>query len=291
MTTRWYDENPNFRFENDVVSGTYLTAGEYQGMRELIHRPTEIQVAAGETLPGMVSPYRVFGNGRRYDDVRDRANQATAVPEGLRIVFPADEKNPFDLASLYRWNGDTLDAEYTVHPHKDLCSFELCIASYLSAGFRAFVSRQSNEWGEQNSKIVPVDTNPMSDVYAMFPRNEAAAATIFDGRWDMPPYPVRWTVPGWFDLPLAYRRHAKSGVMGLALGDPKECYTIGISVNDPPEDPDPANGYQAIYFYMFGRDLLKDEKTTVRIRWVIGQDLNEAEVSARWDSFVADQAS
>lgn len=291
MNNLWHDENPHYRFETDVVSGSYLTAGEYQGMRDLVHRPTGVQVAAGESLPGLVSPYRVFGNGRRYGDVRDRPCQVEIVAEGLRIAQPADEENPFDLESLYSWNGDTLDVKYTISPHEDMRRFELCIASYLSAGFRAFVSRQSNEWGEKDSKIVPVDTNPMTDVYAMFPRDEKAASMIFDGRWDIPPYPVRWSVPAWFDLPLAYRRHAKSGVMGLTMGDPQECYTIGISVNDPPEDPDPANGYQATYLYMFGRDLPKGETAKASVRWVIGKDMSDEEIFARWEAFLADQPS
>lgn len=286
MATSWSGEYPNFRFETETVSGSYLAAGEYQGMRDLVHRSTGVQVAAGETLPGLVAPYRVFGNGSRYGDVRDRPNRAEIVAEGLRITFPSNEENPFDLETLYCWSGDTLDVHSTITAHEDLLGFELCISSYLSAGFRAFVSRQSNEWGEQGGRIVPVDANPMTDVYAMFPRDETAAGMIFDGRWDLPPYPVRWTVPAWFDLPLAYRRHAKTGVMGLAMGDPKECYTIGISVNDPPEDPDPARGYQAIYFYLFGRDIHQHEVASAQVRWVIGKDLSEQEIHARWESFL-----
>jgi hypothetical protein len=288
MATSWSGEDSIYRFETEVVSGSYLAAGDYQGMRDLVHRPTGVQVAAGETLPGLVAPYRVFGNGRRYDDVRDRSNRVEIVPEGLRIIYPSNEENPFDLESLYCWSGDTLDVHSTITAHEDLLRFEFCISSYLSAGFRAFVSRQSNEWGEQGGQIVPVDVNPMTDVYAMFPRDETAAGMIFDGRWDLPPYPVRWTVPAWFDLPLAYRRHAKTGVMGLAMGDPKECYTIGISVNDPPEDPDPAKGYQAIYFYLFGRDIRQHEVASARVRWVIGKELPEREIYARWETFLKD---
>ncbi len=286
MTTRWQEDGTNYHFETDEVTGSYLTAGPYQGMRDLVHRATGIQVASGETLPGLVAPYRVFANGRRYDDVRDRPARVKLVDERLHITYAADEDNPFDLESQYCWTGDTLDAYYRINPHADMCRFELCISSYLAGGFRAYVSKQSNEWGEKESKIVPVDVNPMTDVYAMFPRDESAAELIFDGRWDLPPYPVRWTVPAWFDLPLAYRRHAKSGVMGLAMGDPKECYTIGISVNDPPEDPDPAKGYQAIYFYLFGRDLPAGTPATARVRWVIGKDLSEDDIHGRWNSFV-----
>jgi hypothetical protein len=257
-------------------------------MRDLVHRPTDVQIASGQTLPGLVAPYRVFGNGRRYDDVRDRPAQAEISGDRLRIVYAADENNPFDLDSHYCWTEDTLDACYKVDPHEDMRRFELNISSYLSGGFRAYVSRQSNEWGEKKPRLVPVDVNPMTDVYAMFPRDESAAEMIFDGRWDLPPYPVRWTVPAWFDLPLAYRRHAKSGVTALAMGDPRECYTIGISVNDPPEDPDPARGYQAIYFYLFGRDLSAGEPATARVRWVVGKDLSEDEMLERWASFLSD---
>ena len=287
MTASWHAEGDHHRFTTDLVSGSYLTAGHYQGMRDLVHRPTGVQIAAGETLPGLVAPYRAFTTGRRYGDTRDRPNRAEIVREGLRITHPADVENPFELVSLYSWNGATLDIRYTIAASADLPGFELGIASYLAAGFRAFVSRQSNVWGETAPRIVPVDANPMTDVYALFPRDEAAMKTIFDGRWDLPPYPVRYAVPAYFALPLAYRRHVKSGVMAIGMADPKECYAICIPVNDPPENPDPARGYQAIYFYLFGRDLKRGETATTHIRWVIGQDLSEPEILSRWQVFAS----
>ena len=271
--------------QNDFVLGKYLTAGHYQGMRDLVHRPTGVQIAAGETLPGLVAPYRVFGNGRRYGDVRDRPTQVEIVPEGLRIMHPSDSENPFDLVSLYSWDGDTLDVRYAITLHTEMLGFELGIASYLSAGFRAFISRQANVWGEKGFKIVPVDANPMTDVYAVFPRSEGEMKTIFDGRLDLPPYPIRFTAPAYFAHPLAYRRHMKSGVMAVGMADPKECYSICIPVNDPPQEPDPSKGYQAIYFYLFGRDLRPGRTATTRLRWIIGQDLPEEEILARWESF------
>lgn len=285
MGDGWQCDGANYLFETDLVQGSYLTEGEYQGMRELVHRPTGMQAAAGETLPGLLAPYRVFGNGLRYDDVRDRPALPEIVDDRLRIRYAADEKNPFDLDSEYQWTGDVLDVTYRLLPHVELRRFELNVSSYLSAGFRAHVSRQSNEWGEDDSRFAAVDVNAMTDVYAMFPRDESAMATIFDGRWDLPPYPVRWTVPAWLDRPLAYRRHAASGLTVLAMGDPEETHSIGISVNDPPEDPDPERGYQSIYFYFFGRDLPAGEPAAVRLRWIVRENLTEEAILEHWEAF------
>ncbi len=281
----WRADGDNYYFQNDIVSGRYLTAGEYQGMRSLVHRPTGVEIAAGEKLPGLAAPYRVFGNGRRYGDVRDRPTRVDVTPEGLRIAHPADAENPFDIVSCYAWNADTLDVRYTITAHTDMRAFEFGVSSYLSAGFRAYVSRQSNVWGETSSEIVPVDVNRMTDVYALFPRNEDAMKTIFDGRWDLPPFPVRYAVPAYFAHALAYRRHVKSGVMAVGMADPKECYAICVPVNNPPENPDPAKGYQGIYFYLFGRDLRRGETVATRIRWIVGRNLPDQEILARWESF------
>lgn len=285
MSTLWRMDGDKCHFENEAVTGHYRVTGEYQGMRSLVHRASGVQIAAGERLPGLVAPYRVFGNGRRFSDVRDRRAEEEILSNALRRTYPADAQNPFDITATYAWNAEVLDVNVAVKPHEDIAGFELGVASYLAAGFRAFVSRQSNVWGEQTSTIVPVDANPMTDVYALFPRNESAMKTIFDGRWDLPPYPVRYAVPAYFAQALAYRRHVQTGVTALGLGDPDECYAICIPVNNPPEDPSPANGYQAIYFYLFGRDVRCGEPVNARLRWVIGQDLSNAEVLARWDSF------
>lgn len=287
MSTTWHAEEPYYCFQGDVVSGKYLTAGHYQGMRSVVYRPAGIEVAAGEKLPGLVAPYRVFGNGKRYGDVRDRATQVKIMPEGLQVTHPADKENPLDLVSVYTWEGDTLTVRYTLTVHEEMRSFELGVASYLSAGFRAFIFRQSNVWGEKAPKFVPVDTNPMMDVYGLFPRSEAEMKTIYDGRWDLPPYPVRCGAPAFFEAPLSYRRQAKSGVTAVGMGDPKECYAVAVAVNDPPEDPDPAKGYQATYFYHFGRDLHKGETVKFRVRWILGQDMPEQEMLARWEAFAS----
>jgi hypothetical protein len=149
------------------------------------------------------------------------------------------------------------------------------------------LSHRRHTWGETGSRIVPVDANPMTDVYALFPRNEAALKTIFDGRWDLPPYPVRYAVPAYYAQPLAYRRHARSGVVALGMADPQECYAVCIPVNNPPEDPDPAYGYQGVYFYMFGRDLRRGETARTHVRWIVRHGMQDQEILACWDSFAA----
>lgn len=285
MSTIWTAEGPRCRFENDTVAGWFLTSGEYQGMRSLVHRPTGVEVGAGETLPGLVAPYRVFGNGRRYSDVRDRQSRVALADDGLTMTYPADSRDPFDLSASYSWHGGTLDVHYALTTRTEMRDFEIGIASYLAAGFRGYVSRQSNVWGKDAPRIVPVDVNPMTDVYALFPRSEAELRTIFDGRWDLPPYPVRYAVPGYFALPLAYRTQAASGVTALGMADLRECHAICLPVNNPPEAPDPANGYQAIYFYFFGRDLRQGDAVTWRLRWVIGQNLSDEQIRAEWDAF------
>lgn len=286
MKTVWRAEGDHYTFANDHVSGKYLTVGHYQGMRSLVHRASGVEIAAGETLPGLVCPYRVFANGCRYEDVRERRADVKIAGDKLAIAYPADDRNPFDLVSLLSWNGPQLDIDYQLEMRADMRGFELGIASYLAAGFRGFVYRQSNNHGEDAPRFVPVDVNPMTDVYALFPRNEAAMATIFDGRWDLPPYPVRYCVPAYFASPLAYRHHAPSLITAVGMGDPAECYAVCMPVNNPPENPDPANGYQAIYFYCFGRDLRRGETATMRVRWMVGQAISEPAMLAAWKEFV-----
>lgn len=280
----WRADGDQYHFETEQVSGYYQTAGKWQGMRSLVHRPTQVEIA-GADLPGLACPYRVFGNGRRFGDVRDRPTRVEKTSDGLRIVHPADAENPFEIEATYRWTGATLDIDYAIRARTDLRAFEFGVASYLAAGFRAYISRQSNHWGETDSQIVPVDVNPLSDVYALFPRNERVMSTIFDGRWDLPPAPVRYTVPAYYAQPLAYRRHVRSGVMAIGMADPQECYAICVPVNDPPEEPDPARGYQALYFYLFGRDLRDGETARTRLRWIVARDLEEAELLAHWEAF------
>ena len=47
----------------------------------------------------------------------------------------------------------------------------------------------------------------------MFPRDEDALRTIYDGRWDIPPNPVTWAFVRYLAAPIAVRRHAEAGAL------------------------------------------------------------------------------
>jgi hypothetical protein len=70
---------------------------------------------------------------------------------------------------------------------------------------------------------------------------------IQDGRWDLPPNPVRWEILPKLARPLAVRRAPASGLTALLMAPARDCFAIAM--------PYQSEGHYSTYLSLFGRDL------------------------------------
>jgi hypothetical protein len=92
----------------------------------------------------------------------------------------------------------------------------------------------------------------------MFPRDAAAVPLIQDGRWDLPPNPVRWELLPRLALPLAVRRAPASGLTALLMAPAPDCFAIAM--------PYQTEGHYSTYLSLFGRDLPAGKVAQARAR-------------------------
>ncbi len=272
---RFIAEGKEFRFDTGAFKGTLRQGGKSLGLAPVV------DVSSGAGIAGrygLFSPYRLLDGGARYGTAAwDWASEARLLEDGaVEIRWNADEAHPFDLRAVYRWSApDTLDLRIAVTGRRDLSRFEVFLASYF-AGFP--VSSVCAGPGESF-----VEAKKADGAWHVFPRDEAAEAVIGDGRWKRPPHPVEWVVRPRLAMPLAIRRDPASGLAGILMAPPEDCFAVCTPFGE--------EGHRSVYLSLFGRDLKAGEPASARARLVLARGVTDGQAVDRYRAWVKELAA
>lgn len=269
---RFEASGAEFRFDTGELRGVLRGGGKPAGLTTLIDCATGTNLAG---RAGIVSFYRLLDADTRYGDGWSwTGGVARLLSDGaVEATWPADEGHPFDLRAVYRWRSPgTLDLVTTVIARRNLRKFELFLASYVN-GFP-----ESRVYVKTDGGPAFVAADAASGVWQAFPRDDAAAAIVRDGRWTRLPHPVEWTMRPALAAPLGMRRDATTGLAVLVMARPQDCFAVLT--------PHGAEGHRSLYLSLFGRDLHPGEAATARSRLVIARGLTDARAAAEFETFV-----
>jgi hypothetical protein len=283
----WADDHPlaglafhraanELRFDTGVLQGTLGEGGKSLGLRPVRHVPSGVQIAG---MFGILSPYRLLTADARFGTAAwDWTSRSEVLADGAaRVHWPADKNHPLEMTGVYRWSAnDTLDLELTVNPRRDLRRFELFLASYFH-GFPTSLAyvRQA---GTANGPGRFMKAEKAGGDWQAFPRDDAAAKIVGDGRWRRPPHPVTWTIMPRYAAPLAVRRDAVSGLAAVLMARPCDCFAVSM--------PYGGEGHGSVYLSLFGRDLKAGQKATATARLVIGKDISDDKAVELYRTYV-----
>lgn len=282
-------ENPGcFDFDTGKVRGTLKLDGKLQGISELVHNDSGLEVTRGDGHTGLLSHYRVFSTGARYTKAaRDWPSEPKLMDDGsVEVLFPAAEEHPIEMTAVYRWRGpDTIDLDTIIKPLIEMPKFEMFLSNYFSEGFQGKVYITPSRFTpNEEPSLLSIDYHPLMDSnYLMFPRDREAVITIFDGRWDQPPAPVQWCVTRYMAAPLALRRHAESDVTVLMMTPPADCFAVATPYDRDP--PDRVSGHRSMYFSLFGRDVNAGETVQAHTRTIVRRGLSDEEAVALYKAY------
>ncbi len=278
-----------YRFDTGVLRGRVRLNGKSQGITELRHLASGVEVAHGGGLPGLFSYYRVFSTDTRYGHAaRDWPTTNRVLADGsLEVKWAPAAEHPLEITAVYRWRQpDTLDLETVVKPTQPMPRFEVFLSSYFQPGFRAWVYVKPNFFAQGQPAMLAADVNPLVDgTYLMFPRDREAVLRIFDRRWERPPDPVQWSVTRWLAAPLAMRRDENSGVTALIMAPPEDCFGVATPYNKTP--PDGVAGHQSLYLSLFGQDLAAGQSARAQARLVVGKNITDSAAVDLYRQFLA----
>ena len=272
--------NEQYRFDTGNLRGTLRGDGKSSGLSALLHVPSGTRLDGARH--GIFSHYRVFTTNQRYGHAAwDWPSTSKILPDGaLQVHWPAGEDHPFELTAVYRWSrADTLDLETTVKAQRDLTQFEVFLASYFQEDFSGSSVYVKN-CSKTEARAGFATTERSFGDWQMFPRNSKAVSLIKDGRWQIEPHPVKWSIRQNLAAPLGIRRDRNSGLCAIIMAGPEDCFALAT--------PYQGEGHFSLYLSLFGREVRAQKTATVHSRLVIASAPTEEQVLALYRSYIKD---
>lgn len=271
------NDKGEYTFDTGVLRGTLRQGGKSLGLAPVIHVPTGARL---DRSMGILSFYRVFTTGKRYSaGAWDWPSTAKLLPDGaVQVTWPEAADRPFEMTALYRWHDpQTIDLETTVTARKDLSKFESFLAAYLGEAFPTpcvYVREDPKAQGKPG--LLPA-RKTYGD-WQMFPRDEQVLPIIRDGRWELQPNPVNWTIMPQLMAPLCLRRGTDHGLVAVLMAPPEDCFAVAT--------PYEGEGHYSLYLSRFGRDLKAGETAKARTRLVITANLSDEQAIALYQEYM-----
>jgi hypothetical protein len=154
----------------------------------------------------------------------------------------------------------------------------------VPAIFMLFVSWQKIEKPEL------VNTQPMiHGIWPFFPRDEADANLLTDGRHQKGRWYWRMAVGRRYGMPMAFFNKGEVDV--LVMGRPEDVYAVGVTYEGDPETDNVA-AHRSLYLSMFGEDLVAGEGRRTQMRMIIGEfGSDQNKHAALYEAFLNDVKS
>ena len=268
---------PNtYRFDTGVLRGLVPFETQSLGLLPAVHVPTDTPLAASM---GLFNYYLVFTTNHRFvESMRAIPSATRLLPDGaLEVHWRADAERPYDLTALYRWTApDVLDLVTTVIATAELPDFEVFLASYFTD--RLPVSRLYVQQTRDGQKNAFMAAEKAYGVWQAYPRDDAAAALITDGRWTKPPSPVDWVLMPQIAAPLGVRRAPDTGVAVVLMAPPEDAFAVFTPCAD--------EAHYSMYLGLFGRTLAPGERATAHSRMLVTTETRDAALVDAYRAYI-----
>jgi hypothetical protein len=274
-----HGESGSFTFNTGVLSGVLRQSGKSTGLIPVNYISDSLNIAAGE---GFFNHYRVFTKGIRYGYGARRWPSTAELKEdgSVEVTWPVTEERPFELRGTYTWVApNTVDLVTVVKAEEMLEAFEVFLASYYGKSFI-----DSQVWGSRDprggDKIGFVSADQELGEWLAFARDDPAQKVINDGRWDLEPHPLEWTLMPNYDKPLAIRRDPQTGTTIIAMTKAEDCFGIFTPYGE--------EKHYSNYLSLFGYDIEPGETAKAHSRLVVLSNPTEAEILDITDEFLSE---
>jgi hypothetical protein len=271
------DEAKSYTFDTGILKGVLRLKGRSIGLVPVVYTEVGSEIATGE---GLLNHYRVFTLGKRfgYGARRWPSTSELQADGSVKVFWQATPDRPFDLQATYSWFApNTIDLVTSVRAKTKLESFEVFLASYYRPTFTdSRVWASSDPRGSLKAGFVSADRE--HGEWLAFPRDEQAVEVIGDGRWDLEPHPLAWTLMPNFALPLATRRDPHSGVTVIVMTQYDDCFGIFTPYGE--------ESHISNYMSLFGHYIEAGKTVSAHSRLVVLLDPTEAEILRISDNFL-----
>jgi hypothetical protein len=265
-----------FSFDTGVLRGRLGPPGKGNGLSAVVHGPTGVALDRGPIGHGLFSHYRVFSDHRRYGvGAWDWPKETRLLDDGaVELRWRPEAVRPFEMRAIYRWSApDALDLVTQITPQTNLTRFEVFLASYFAEPFTNAAVYLKPPEANVPPAFAPADA--AHGPWQMFPRDPAAVALISDGRWQLPPNPVEWTLRPFLAAPIVVRRAPASNLAVVLMTAPEDGFAIAM--------PHQTEGHYSVYLSLGGRDVNAGETVRLRSRLWVATGPTDAQILEQYE--------
>jgi hypothetical protein len=217
----------------------------------------------------MLSFYRVLIEGGYLTELRVEEPLLEPATNGITMTWlPTIRRQAKVKVEFTFKQPNIIDMDLWVETQANYPGFEILLSAYMADGFAsgAYVARQ--EFGPiEPQQIRLVDQPMIHGLYPFFPRNEAGANLLTDGRHQKGRWYWRMAIGRRYGMPLAFS--SKDGVDAILMGRPDDVYAVGATYQG--DKSDSVADHRALYLSLFGEDFKAGEGRRTQMRMVIGE--------------------
>lgn len=265
----WNEAEGELEFKLEDLQGAVTANGSRVRVRSLTHTPS--QTLVGDIL---MTPYRALCQSGWMGELRIMSHTATPTETGVRIVW---RPRPAHLAQVTMdvtpRDPNIIDVDFEVVGHANYPNYEILLSNYFTEHFSggAYVKPlpYATERHPMGDFVRPNNEAIYRDMYVSFPRDEAAAHILSDGRWQSGRNWTRFLAARYYAHPLGVYSQAHGPLDALVMGLREDVFSVSMAYSAIGGLDRVAKHY-SLYLNLFGNDLTPGSLWRTRTRMVVG---------------------
>lgn len=280
----WHPEKKQLEFSLEHIAGILNCdiqkgSGKSHHFSNVMHKPTGMKISPdGERMAGagMLNFFRVLIEGGYLTELRVEEPKLEPTEDGITFTWMPTIRRQAKVKVKFTFRQpNIIDMDMWVETLTNYPGFEILLSAYMAPGFESGVYVAKEEFGPIEAEQIRLVDQPMiHGIWPFFPRDEAGANLLTDGRHQKGRWFWRMAIGRRYAMPLAF--FSKNGVDAILMGRPEDVYAVGATYKGDSENDNVA-GHRSLYLSLFGEDFKAGEGRHTQMRMIIDDFGSDAE--------------
>ena len=268
----WNPELEVMEFNLSQLSGV-VNFSKSHHFSEVRYTPSNMLISpdgSGMEHVGLLNFFRVLIRGGYLTELREEKPLVKAEKDGVTLTWLPTIRRQANVTIRFTFlEPNIIDMDMSVETMINYPGFEILMSAYMAPGFVSGAYVAKEEFGPVEPEQIRITDQPMiHGVWPFFPRNEAGANLLTDGRHQKGRWYWRMAVGRRYGMPMAFFNKGEVDV--LVMGRPEDVYAVGVTYEGDAEKDNVA-AHRSLYLSLFGEDLAAGEGRRTQMRMIIGE--------------------
>ncbi len=273
----WNAEQGELEFQLAELKGVVTANGSRVRVRSLTHKPS--QTLIGDIL---MTPYRALCRSGWMGELRIMGHTAAPTETGLRVVWRPRLAHLAQVAmDVTPREPNIIDVDFEVVGHQHYPKYEILLSNYFTEHFSGGAYVQPPPYVTERppmGEFVRPNNEPIyRDMYVGFPRDEASAHILSDGRWQSGRNWTRFLAARYYAHPVGVYSQVDGPLDALVMGLRDDVFSVSMAYSAIGGLDRVAKHY-SLYLHLFGEDLAPGALWRTRTRLIVGPYERSADV-------------